>query len=195
MSSLSPDGRTIYFIAGERGRHNVYKVPVGGGAPQRVLNNVFATNLEITSDGRTLVFANSTLAAPPEVYRANVDGSGLTSVTRVNADLLARADMKPAEEMEWTGALNHKVHGFLLKPRNFDAIEALSIARPDSRRAAGRLERYLELSLESANLCRRRLRGVHAEPARLDHLRPAIHQRDQRRLGRQSLHRSEEWYC
>ena len=117
----SPDGGTIYFSTGERGRHNVYKVPVTGGAPQRVLNNVFATNLGITSDGRTLVFANSTLAAPPEVYRANVDGTGLAAVTRVNADLMARADLKPAEEMEWTGALNQKVHGFLLKPRNFDA--------------------------------------------------------------------------
>src|SRR5688572_18698671 len=97
----SPDGSTIYFLAGERGRHNVFRVPVSGGAPQRVLNNVFATNLGITSDGRTLVFANSTLAAPPEVYRANVDGSGLAAVTRANADLMARADLKPAEEMEW----------------------------------------------------------------------------------------------
>ncbi|HEY5837615.1 MAG TPA: S9 family peptidase, partial [Pyrinomonadaceae bacterium] len=117
----SPDGGTIYFSTGERGRHTVYRVPVSGGAAQKVLNNVFATNLGITSDGRTLVFANSTLAAPPDVYRANVDGSGLTPITRVNADLMSRADIKPAEEMEWTGALNQKVHGFLLKPRNFDA--------------------------------------------------------------------------
>ena len=36
---------------------------------------------------------------------------------------MARADLKPAEEMEWTGALNQKVHGFLLKPRNFDATK------------------------------------------------------------------------
>ena len=54
---------------------------------------------------------------------------------------MARADLKPAEEMEWTGALNQKVHGFLLKPRNFDATKRYPLARPDSRRAAGRLER------------------------------------------------------
>ena len=116
---LSPDGNWIFFLAGERGRHNIYKVATSGGTAQRVLQNVFATNLQITRDGRTLVFANSSLAGPPDVYRANIDGSGLAAVTRVNAQLSA-SDLKPAEEVEWTGALGKKVHGFLLKPRDFN---------------------------------------------------------------------------
>jgi dipeptidyl aminopeptidase/acylaminoacyl peptidase len=117
---LSPDGNSIYFIAGERGRHTVYTVPVSGGTPRRIIKDVFATNLQITPDGRTLVFANTSLAMPPEIYRANNDGSGLAAVTTTNSDLLARANLKPAEEVEWTGALAKKVHGFLLKPRDFD---------------------------------------------------------------------------
>jgi dipeptidyl aminopeptidase/acylaminoacyl peptidase len=121
--TLSADGKTIYFAAGERGRNNIYRVGIGGGAPQRIVNNVFASNLQVTSDGRTLVFVSSSSASPVEVFRANSDGSGLAAVTTTNADLMARADLKPAEDVEWTGALNAKIHGFLFKPRNFDSTK------------------------------------------------------------------------
>lgn len=119
--ALSPDGQSIYFVAGERGRGHIYKVPVAGGAPQKILGGVFAGNLQVTPDGRNLIFASNSLTSPPEVYRASIDGSGLAAVTRANQDLIAQSDLKPAEELEWTGALGAKVHGFLLKPRNFDA--------------------------------------------------------------------------
>lgn len=116
---VSPDGGTIYFLAGERGLHTIYKVSSTGGAAQRIVNNVFATNLQVTADGRTLVFANSSLASPPEILSASQDGTGLQQLTRINAEQITRAGLQEAEEMEWTGALGQKIHGFLLKPRNF----------------------------------------------------------------------------
>jgi dipeptidyl aminopeptidase/acylaminoacyl peptidase len=118
--TLSPDGETIYFVAGERGRHPIYKVPATGGTAQRILKDVFATNLQITPDGSTFVFVNNSLAMPPEVYRAASDGSASSPLTSANAGLMSQADLKPAEELEWTGALGKKVHGFVLKPRGFD---------------------------------------------------------------------------
>jgi dipeptidyl aminopeptidase/acylaminoacyl peptidase len=96
-------------------------VAAGGGAPTKVLDGVFATNLQITPDGNTLVFAHSTLAQPTEIYRANSNGSGLAPLTTVNRERLASANLREAEELEWTGALGKKIHGFLLKPANFDA--------------------------------------------------------------------------
>ncbi|HET6646643.1 MAG TPA: S9 family peptidase [Pyrinomonadaceae bacterium] len=116
---VSPDGGTIYFLAGERGLHTIYKVSSTGGAAQRIVNNVFATNLQVTADGRTLVFANSSLTSPPEILSASQDGTGLQQLTRINAEQISRAGLQEAEEMEWTGALGQKIHGFLLKPRNF----------------------------------------------------------------------------
>ncbi|MCM3874447.1 MAG: S9 family peptidase [Pyrinomonadaceae bacterium] len=117
---LSPDGSSIYFTASERGLNTVYKVASTGGVAQRVLNHVFATSLQITPDGRKLVFANSSLAAPPDILKVNQDGTGLEQITQVNAEIMSRAALKEAEEMEWTGALGKKIHGFLLKPANFD---------------------------------------------------------------------------
>ncbi len=118
---LAPDGNSIYFIAGERGHHPVFKVPVRGGSAAKVLSDVFATNLNVTADGRTLVFAHSSLAAPPEIYRSNQDGGDLTALTSLNRELMSRFNLPAAEEMEWTGALGTKVHGFVVKPVDFDA--------------------------------------------------------------------------
>jgi len=117
----SPDGSTIYFTAGDRGKSPVFKIPFAGGVPQKVLPNVFASNLRITPDGKAFVFASSSMAAPAEIYTSNADGTGLTALTSVNSQLMSRANLKPAEEVEWTGALGKKIHGYIIKPTNFDA--------------------------------------------------------------------------
>jgi dipeptidyl aminopeptidase/acylaminoacyl peptidase len=119
--ALSPDGNYVYFTAGERGHAPIFRVPLGGAQPQKMLGDVFASNLQIAGDGKKLVFASSSLARPAEIYSANLDGSGVAALTNVNGDLIARANLKKAEEVEWTGALGKKVHGFIVKPTNFDA--------------------------------------------------------------------------
>jgi len=116
----SPDGNSIYFTAAERGKSPVFKIPFTGGVPQKIIGNVFASNLRVTPDGRKFVFTSSSIASPAEIYTSNADGSGLTALTSVNSQLMARANLKPAEEMEWTGALGKRIHGFLIKPKNFD---------------------------------------------------------------------------
>ena len=119
--ALSPDGNSIYFTTGERGHQPIYKIPAPGGASKKIVGDVFATNLQITPDGRSLVFVNSSMAMPAEVYRANADGSSLTSLTSANRELMARFGLKKVEEVEWTGALGKKIHGFVVKPTSFDA--------------------------------------------------------------------------
>ncbi len=116
----SADGNTLFVVVGERGRHSIYKVAANGGVAQKVVSGVFATGVGLASDG-SFVFSNSSLATPPEVYRANADGSRVSALTRVNEALVTRWGLQDAEEMEWTGAMGARVHGFMLKPANFDA--------------------------------------------------------------------------
>ena len=125
---VSSDGSTIYFTAGYRGKSPIYSIPIGGGFPREIVNNVFATSLRLSADGKALVFASSSMASPAEIYTANADGSGLTAVTSVNADLMRRANLKPAEEIEWTGALGKKIHGFIIKPKDFDPSRKYPLA-------------------------------------------------------------------
>jgi dipeptidyl aminopeptidase/acylaminoacyl peptidase len=119
--ALAPDGNSVFFTANERGHQPIYSLPLAGGTPKKVVSDVFATNVGVTPDGHSLVFASSSIGAPAEVYRANTDGSGLTSLTTTNNQLIARLNLIKTEEVEWVGALGKKIHGFIIKPSDFDA--------------------------------------------------------------------------
>lgn len=117
---LAPDGNSIYFTAADRGQNPIFSIPISGGVPKKIVSNVFASNFGVTPDGKTFVFASTSIAAPAEIFKANTDGSGLTALTSVNSSLMSQANLKPAEEVEWTGALGRKIHGYIVKPNNFD---------------------------------------------------------------------------
>ena len=127
-ATLSPDGNYVYFIAGERGRLPVFRVPLGGAEPQKMVPNVSAAGLQVTPDGKSLVFANSSMAMPVEIYRAEIDAGSLTALTSVNRELMAQFGLRKAEEVEWTGALGKKIHGFIVKPSNFDPNKKYPLA-------------------------------------------------------------------
>jgi dipeptidyl aminopeptidase/acylaminoacyl peptidase len=124
---LSLDGKMVYFTGGESGKAPIFSVPVEPDFRSRIathvkklVGGVYASNLNISPDGRTFVFAASSMAAPTEIMRANTDGSGLTALTTVNAAGLASFALLKPEEMNWKGGMNQNVHGFLLKPAKFD---------------------------------------------------------------------------
>ncbi|MBK8467271.1 MAG: S9 family peptidase [Chloracidobacterium sp.] len=124
---VSSDSKTIYFTAGESGRAPIFSVPVEPNFKLRIathvkkiVDGVFATNLNISPDGATIVFASSSLAAPAEIMKVNADGSGLAQLTTANVSGLASFALQKAEEMNWKGALGQNIHGFLVKPSRFD---------------------------------------------------------------------------
>jgi len=118
---VSPDGNTVYFTAGDRGKAPIYSVPITGGPAKKIVADVFASNLKITPDGKRIVFVSSSMGAPAEVYATNADGSQLTALTALNTRLMNEAGLAKAEEVEWTGALGRKIHGWVVKPKDFDA--------------------------------------------------------------------------
>ena len=125
--TLSKDGRTIYFVAGENGVNPIFSVPVEPDLRQRiatfvkkVVPGVAASSVNISGDDRSLVFAASSANMPAEILRANTDGSGLTPLTHTNDARMKSYGLQPAEDITWKGGLNATVHGFLLKPAHFD---------------------------------------------------------------------------
>ena len=126
--TLSPDGNYAYFIAGERGRLPIYRVPLGGAEPQKMVPNVSAGGLQVTPDGKSLIFTNSSMAMPAEIYRADIDEGTIAPLTSANKDLLAQFGLQKAEEVEWTGALGKKIHGFIVRPADFDPNKKYPLA-------------------------------------------------------------------
>ncbi len=125
--AIGPDGKTIYFAAGSRGKSKVFTVPLEPDFRLRIATHVksvedglarFASisNINPTPDGRSLVFLSSSMVTPPEVFSASLQGNSMNALSRTRPN----ANLPSPEEMEWKGALQATVHGFLLKPANFD---------------------------------------------------------------------------
>ncbi|CAN5515584.1 S9 family peptidase [soil metagenome] len=124
--AVTADSKTIYFTAGEGGKVPIFSVPIEPDFRLRIATHVkkvqdlsYASSLNVAPDGRTIVFASSSMAAPAEIMRSNGDGS-VTSLTNVNESANRSFGLKKAEDMSWKGGLGQTVHGWMLKPANFD---------------------------------------------------------------------------
>jgi dipeptidyl aminopeptidase/acylaminoacyl peptidase len=115
--ALSPDDRTIWIAAGEKARTNLYAVPATGGEPTRVLEGGNISSIQ--PGAGFVVFAMSSLVAPPEVHRVAADGSGLKPLTHANDAWLKTVAFTPPESLA-VNAAGGPVQYWLIKPPNFD---------------------------------------------------------------------------
>jgi len=119
--AFSPDSKTIYLTAEERGRAPIYTVPVGGGPIKKLISGEgFNSDVHPTRDGHALVFARSSNVKPAEIYRANADGTGATALTMTNDAFISAFKLQAPEEVTWTGGAGAKVAGWIVKPANFN---------------------------------------------------------------------------
>lgn len=121
---LSRDGKMIYFVANTRGKEPIYSVPLEPNFNLRIATHVkqirndgYFTNLGITADGNNFIALSQSMTAAPEIYKIPMNGGAMTNLTKANAPI----NLAKAEDVDWTGAMGAKVHGFLLKPMNYDA--------------------------------------------------------------------------
>ena len=123
--AVSEDSKTVYFVAGVRGRNRVFSVPIEPDFRSRTGTFVkdisgFSEGLGSVSNlsvsGNKVVFASSSMTAPAEVFVASLGSNNATQISRANP----ASNLAKAEDVNWTGALGAKVHGWLLKPANFD---------------------------------------------------------------------------
>ena len=133
------------------------------------------------------------LTHPAEIVRFGADGKGLARVTRVN-DALARA-LRPARRARASATRAppaKSVQAWVVKPPDFDPAKKYPLLVLVHGGPQGAWTDGWTLPLERAGLRERRLRGLHAQPARLDRLGPGVHRRHQPRLGRQGLRGPDE---
>lgn len=124
--TISPDNKTIYFTAAKRGLSPIFTVPVEPDFRLRIATHVkplisegFNSNLNISADGKTLVFVSSSITSPNEIFTAEAkQNAKITKLSTGNSEL---SFLQKPEEIEWKGALNKTIHGFITKPANFDA--------------------------------------------------------------------------
>ncbi|MGA8143283.1 MAG: S9 family peptidase [Candidatus Acidiferrales bacterium] len=118
----SVDSKTIYFATEEKSEMPVFSIATSeGSTPKPVLADGFNAEMEVSSDGRTLVFTRTSLTMPAEVFSTDADGKSMRQVTHQNDALVSQLDLAPIEPFWFAGAGKTQVEGLMVKPANFDA--------------------------------------------------------------------------
>jgi len=116
------NGEYIYFNTSNHARNCIYRVKWtnGGGPVEKIIGEHVNKSVQVTPDGKTLVFLRESVSLPTEIFTANSDGTDIRQITFTNQKLLADLKFQPAEDFWFQSFDGWRVHGLLVKPPFFD---------------------------------------------------------------------------
>jgi dipeptidyl aminopeptidase/acylaminoacyl peptidase len=117
-----PDSSRLFFTVQDRGRQYIQFISVNGGAAPIALSGESSLDdMQLTSDGKTMIYTRQTGSSPVEIFRAASGGGAETALTHLNDEVLNAHPTTRLEEFGVEGSDNVHVQSFLVKPPGFDA--------------------------------------------------------------------------
>jgi len=122
----SHDGKDLYFEAEDRADVNLFSVPVKGGKVRTVIGGDGPTGhgyhfeCQAGPRGKFFVYRYRPIDNYYEIFRASANGQKVEQLTFVNSDFFAEIYRPEGEEIWFEGAGGTPIHGFLLRPIDFD---------------------------------------------------------------------------
>lgn len=116
----TPNSKALFLIAGDEARQPVFKVELSGGSARKILDSHTNDDLQVSPDGKRLIFSHQSLSAPAEVFSAESDGGQLKALTAMNRALLSEVDLSQPESVWFAGDEGVKVQTWIIKPPGFD---------------------------------------------------------------------------
>ena len=122
----SHDGKKIYFSAEDQADINLFSVPAKGGKIKTVIGgrgdagHGYHLSVQPGPKDKFFTYLYRPMVHYYEIFRCNAKGGGVKKLTGVNDELYATYHFPDAEVIWFEGAEGAKVHGFIVKPMNFD---------------------------------------------------------------------------
>ncbi len=120
------DGGKILATAGDRGQTALFAVDTATGKVATVVGK--GTVAGFAPAGDRIVFERNTLISPTEIFSVKADGNDERAVTAVNAAKIAAARMGEPEQFVFKGWNGETVHGYVVKPVDFDPAKTYPVA-------------------------------------------------------------------
>ena len=115
-----PDSSRLFFTVQDRGRQYIQFISVNGGAsPIALSGDSSLDDMQVTPDGKTMVYTRQTGSSPVEIFRATSGGGAETPLTHLNDAVLNAHQLTRLEEFWVEGAENARVQVFMVKPPGF----------------------------------------------------------------------------
>ena len=123
--AVSPDSRTVYFTAEDRGNEKLYSTRVSGGSVQTLfgVEKGSYTNLTIPARAEKLsMFANwESASSPGEIALIAPQNGKALVLTKFNYARVSQLDLPTIEDLWFTSSRGKHIHSFVVRPPGFDA--------------------------------------------------------------------------
>lgn len=117
--TLSADGQTLYTATNELGEHPLFAIDVSTGKTRKLIGEGNVSSFAVA--GNRLVFVRDTLTEPAQLFLSGVDGSAPRTLSDFNRSKLADVALGDFEQFSFAGWNDETVHGFVVKPWNYEA--------------------------------------------------------------------------
>ena len=114
------DGKGLYLLLEDRGRHGLYRLGLRDAMPQPVAPSGTIGGFAQSRDGKRIAFDRATLTHPPALFAIGADGTGERPIETLNRALLARAALGAVREFTVKGWRGHPVQVWVVYPPRFD---------------------------------------------------------------------------
>ena len=116
----APDSSRLFFTTDDRGRQAVQLISVNGGAIRQPLSgDSELDDMQLTRDGKTMIYTERSAIAPTEIYRIASSGGTPSAMTHLNDQVLNSHQMTQLEEFWVNSQDGSRVQSFLMKPYGF----------------------------------------------------------------------------
>ncbi|MGH8176901.1 MAG: prolyl oligopeptidase family serine peptidase [Steroidobacter sp.] len=123
---FSHDGRTLYAATDHFGQHPLWSVDVKTGKPTMLTGPGRVESFSVGE--KQIVFSLSSLKSPAELYALTLRSGDLSELPRMNAEQFAQLAIGEPEQFTFAGANGEIVHGYAMRPANFDPQRRYPIA-------------------------------------------------------------------
>ena len=124
--TLSADGKTIYTTADDMGEHPLFAVDIASGKARRIVGGGTVASFDLHGD--TLAYALHSLVSPARLFAASADGTNARPVGAFNTDKLKDIAFGAYEQFEFAGWNGETVHGYVVKPWNYQPGKKYPVA-------------------------------------------------------------------
>jgi dipeptidyl aminopeptidase/acylaminoacyl peptidase len=116
------DSAGLFFTTQDRGQQAIQLVSLGGGALQIVARaDAELDDMQLTRDGKTLIYTSQSGVSPIEIYRASSAGGAAVPLTHLNDQTLNDYQLTPLEDFWAESADGSRVQNFVVNPYGFRA--------------------------------------------------------------------------
>jgi dipeptidyl aminopeptidase/acylaminoacyl peptidase len=119
--SWAPDSTGIFFTTADRGTQPIQLISVNGGAARVIASGTSELDeMQLTRDGKTMVYTQQTGVSPAEIFRAASSGGAPVAMTHLNDAVLNACQLTPVEDFWVDAADGSRIQSFVIKPYGFE---------------------------------------------------------------------------